>query len=537
MDWLVTTGKANQLAIAGRTATGTLALDVRPGEPDDVLARVENEEPEPTVADLTSRQLLAEAMAALLPRSTAFPWSTDGVEPYGDEADEVDLPVVLDPACGDAALLMAVANRFGDHVKLVGQARRESVAATAALNLRGDAHGVAYEIHVGDSLMDNRLGAYLGGAAAVVCELPADSALWPAQQLASDRRWTFGVPETRDGELAWVQHCYAHLRPQGVAVVAVSSRACVQPSGQRIRAELVRSGVLRDVIALPKGMGSEPGTDIVLWVLQRPHGAFARVVRMADLRGLDTAVDVPRVYGAWYELLDGADPAIVRAVPRQELLDSAADLLPSRYVASRGEVSADDLARVIHRLRSLYTRVGAGFLRFEAPASPVSLDSVTLGELERGGALTIRSRDTTPRKGDLLLRTLGRPPMVATGTAADDTGVAQVVELDPERLDADFVATFLRADAAALPVANTLGALSRDDLRRCRIPRMPLAEQRRYGDTFRRLHELDEVLSALAKVSANVIAQAVHGLTTGSLAPNTTSTNDTAMIESETSQP
>jgi hypothetical protein len=63
---------------------------------------------------------------------------------------------------------------------------------------------------------------------------------------------------------------------------------------------------------------------------------------------------------------------------------------------------------------------------------------------------------------------------------------------------------------------------------------MPLTEQRRYGDTFRRLHELDEVLSALAKVSANVIAQAVHGLTAGSLAPNT---NDTAMIESETSQP
>ena len=126
---------------------------------------------------------------------------------------------------------------------------------------------------------------------------------------------------------------------------------------------------------------------------------------------------------------------------------------------------------------------------------------------------------TTPREGDVLLRTLGRPPAVATGTSADDKGVAQVVEIDETRLDAHFVATFLRADVAALPVANTLGAVSRDDLRRCRIPRMPLAEQRRYGEAFRRLLELDAALQTLADVSGKVIEQVIHGLTTGVLAP------------------
>ena len=109
---------------------------------------------------------------------------------------------------------------------------------------------------------------------------------------------------------------------------------------------------------------------------------------------------------------------------------------------------------------------------------------------------------------------------MAGGTAADDVGVAQVVEIDKNRLDAHFVATFLRADASALPVANTLGALSRDDLRRCRVPRLPLAEQRRYGDAFRRLQELEGVLAALAKVSASVIDQTIYGLTTGALAPD-----------------
>jgi hypothetical protein len=267
-------------------------------------------------------------------------------------------------------------------------------------------------------------------------------------------------------------------------------------------------------------MGSVPGTDAYLWVLQRPYGAPApAAMRMIELSGLPDAADVPHDFTAWQRLLDDADPATCRAVPRLELLDGDANLLPSRYVAPRVNASAGDLADVTSRLRALYASIGQALPAFGAPDLPVRHSYVTLGELERVGALTIRSREATPLRGDLLLRTLGRPPGVATGTSADDVGVAQVVELDQARLDSHFVAMFLRTDASALPVANTLGALSRDDLRRCRIPRMPLGEQRRYGEAFRYLLELDGALTALAKVSANVISQTTHGLITGALAP------------------
>lgn len=511
--WLVETGKADQLATAGRTDTGT--------------QRLGGQLPERVAPQPTSGQRLARVMASLLPRSTARPV----------EADDADAPAVLDPACRDATLLMAVADRFGDHVRLVGQETQESAAADAALNLRGNAHDVPYEIHTGDSLLDNRLGSYLGKAAAVVCEPPFDRPQWPSAELSTDPRWEFGTPAARDGELAWVQHCYAHLRPRGVAVVAVSPRTCFQPSAQHIRAALVRSGALRSVIALPNGMGSLPDTDVYLWVLQRPHGALDRAaVRLVDLSGLREKADVPHAYGAWQQLFEGADPAISRAVPRLDLLDGDTNLLPYRYVATRPDVSADDLARVTDRLQTLYAQVGRALPHFGASRSPTHHAYVTFGELERAGALTIRSRDTTPRVGDLLLRSLGRSPIVATGTDADDVGVAQVVEIDVGRLDPHFFATFLRADARALPVANTLGALSRDDLRRCRIPRMPLATQRRYGVAFRRLQELEGVLTALAKVGANVIDQAVHGLTTGVLAPDAPPVNNTdvAATESET---
>jgi hypothetical protein len=216
-------------------------------------------------------------------------------------------------------------------------------------------------------------------------------------------------------------------------------------------------------------------------------------------------------------------------VERLELLDEGACLLPSRYLAARGQASAADLAKVTGRLAEIYAAVGGGLPRFAAPKTTGRHARVTLAELERAGALTIRARDDTPRAGDVLLLTQGRPPIVATaekdgdedaiGRFVEVSGIAQVVEIDGTRLDPYFVALFLRSDVSALPVANTLGAVNRDDLRRCRIPRLPLAEQRRYGDAFRRLSELEQALTALSDLSARVIGQTVYALTTGAVAP------------------
>ena len=532
--WLLATGKAGQLVTAGRTDTGTQRIgDASPSNGGyDNLKAVPQER---AVADLTSGQLLARVMASLLPPpyTSASPSNAD----ESDDDEEGEPPAVLDPACSEGTLLLAAADRFGDHVRLVGQEIDEKAAALAAVNMRGHPLDAPYDIQTGDSLLDNQLGRYLGAAAAVVCEPPLDARQWPSEELADDPRWRFGVPEAGDAELAWVEHCYAHLRPRGVAVVGVSPRTCVQPSGRSVRAALVRSAVLRDVIALPKGMGSAPDTDMYLWVLQRPYPASDHAaVRMVDLSGLSDPADVPHEFGAWQQLFDDADPAVVRAVPRLELLDGDTGLLPSRYVASRHDALADELVRLTARLQSLYTRIGRGFPRPTESMAQPDRAYVTLAELERVRALTIRSRDTTPRAGDVLLRTLGRPPVVANGAEADEVGIAQVVEIDATRLDAHFVTMFLRADANALPVANTHGALSRDDLRRCRIPRMPVAEQRRYGEAFRHLLDLQGAVSALAAVSVNVLDQTIHGLTTGALNPRVLTARENIAVHATESE-
>lgn len=503
--WLISTGKAGQLATAGQTDTGTRRIS-----PPDISWTA----PERSLTDLKPADLLARSMAALLPRETALP---PAVDPRATGAD--DLPVVLDPACGDATLLLAVADRFGDRVRLAGQEIDKPLAKKALGALSGNPAGTVYEVHSGDSLLDDQLARHAGRAAAVVCEPPSDRPDWPAGELATDSRWEFGIPAPRDGELAWVQHCYAHLRPRGTAVIAVSARTCVQQSGEAIRGAMVRSGALSAVIELPHGMTSVPGTHLCLWVLRRPGGGGERdPVRLADLSVLSDPADVPREHAEWTRLLDGGDPGLSAIVPRIDLLADHVNILPSRHVTSPA-AGAADLAAMTRRLEALYAAIGRGLPGYDAPERPARMAYVTVAELERVGALRVRPRDATPRRGDVLLRTQGRLPAVATGTPADDNGLAQVVEIDETRLDAHFVAVFLRADVAAMPVGNTLGAVNRDDLRRCRIPRMPLAEQRRYGDAFRRLLELESALRTLADLSGKVIGQVIHGLTSGVVVP------------------
>jgi hypothetical protein len=216
-------------------------------------------------------------------------------------------------------------------------------------------------------------------------------------------------------------------------------------------------------------------------------------------------------------VFDADDPAVVRSVPRVELLDGDTPLVPARYL--RPAAPRDDLGPVTARLRRLYADFARALPQPAPPRAATRRADVTLAELERSLAITILPRDATPRAGDLLFRTMGRDPVVADGTPDDERGVAQVVEIDPDRLDPHFVAMFVRADARAAPVANTHSALTRDDVRRCRIPRVPLPEQRRYGEAFRRLSELTAVAARLAAVTDAVVTETIRGLTVGALDP------------------
>ena len=113
--WLKETGKADQLATAGRTETGTQRISEPKGLSgswyDPATDAVMPEEAERAIADLTAGQLLARVIASLLPRSTAARsrWMPTAK------------PRRARPGCHEATLLMAVADRFGSRIRLAGQ--------------------------------------------------------------------------------------------------------------------------------------------------------------------------------------------------------------------------------------------------------------------------------------------------------------------------------------------------------------------------------------------------------------------------------
>jgi predicted DNA-binding transcriptional regulator AlpA len=379
---------------------------------------------------------------------------------------------LFDPACGIGSLLLAVGPEQGP--RRCGQeadARRATFAQLRAVLTAN----VGADIAAGDSLRHDQwtnLKADL-----VVCDPPVGEPDWGREDLLLDSRWEFGIPSRAEGELAWLQHAYAHTAPGGRVLMVLPASVAYRKAGRRIRAELVRRGILTQVTALPSGTAASHALPVHLWQLRRPPtpGDAATSVRMVDL----TAVDP-----------DGSlepDPEQIAEVPLIDLLDDAVDLTPGRHV----EDSHRDYAVEYQTLRRELTeqvRLLAELLpALVAGDGPSSLDgpTVSVADLARAGLVEY-----------------GDPEPVSTS----------------DQLDTAYLQGFLRSAGNTRRSTSTSGTF-RLDSKGARIPQMDITEQRRYGAAFRALQEFEERARRVVELSRDVTALARDGLGNGALAP------------------
>lgn len=261
----------------------------------------------------------------------------------------------------------------------------------------------------------------------MLCHPPFNERNWGHEELAYDPRWEYGLPARAESELAWVQHALAHLREGGTAVLLMPPAAATRRSGRRIRADLLRRGALRAVVALPAGAAPPYGIPLHLWVLRRPapQAAPPSGLLLVDTAALGAEgpgrAGWSAVHGAveeaWttYERGGAAPevPGVRRVVPVVDLLDDDVDLTPARHLpppAAGGGVA--ELAAVRDRLDATLTRAA----RLTPPAPAPADDSVdpaagpgpaapadpvagprarpaptTVGELVRAGALLLHA--------------------------------------------------------------------------------------------------------------------------------------------------
>ncbi|MFG2329375.1 N-6 DNA methylase [Streptomyces sp. NPDC048604] len=482
---------------------------------------------------------------------------------------------VLDPASGTGTLLRAVDRPAA----LYGQDADPDLAALTALRL-ALADGAEIRVRPGDSL---RADAFPQLAAdAVLCHPPFNERNWGHDELAYDPRWEYGFPARTESELAWVQHALARLRPGGTAVLLMPPAAASRRSGRRIRADLLRKGALRAVVALPAGAAPPYGIPLHLWVLRKPAPG---VPASPELLLVDTAeqaaapagggagsgrdkLDWQAVHTAVLEAWLPFDkhgtvdetPGASRSVPVIELLDDDVDLAPARHLPPPAAAAgAAALAGVRERLTETLRRTAALTPPAEHPSAraeaPARLPVVTVGELARTGALELRAGGTGAGAGRVLTDldvltgqapsgtlpdgAAEEPVLVAAGDVVVPVlgggSVARVVDEatagaalgrnlqllrpDPAALDPWFLAGFLRGTANNRQASSYASTATRLDVRRLQLPRVPLAEQQRYGARFRALAEFEDALRLAGRLGEALVQGLYDGLTDGTVKP------------------
>ncbi|MEU1898456.1 N-6 DNA methylase [Nocardiopsis dassonvillei] len=395
------------------------------------------------------------------------------------------------------------------------------------------------------------------GADAVVCAPPFGERNWGGEELAEDPRWTYGVPPRLESDLAWVQHCLSLVRPGGSAVVLLPPGAAQRPSGRRIRRSLLRAGAFRAVVSLPPGFAAHYAVPLQLWVLRRPErDAVPAPVLFVDTAPHEPGQTCPpgevlgRIDRLWREYLSGPEgfderPGVARTLEVVDLLDEDVDLTPRtrlpvpRAAAGDLDLFAERRTRLEGALRTLRT------LLPEAPrAEPggVAVGVVTLGELARAGSVTIRRplprrsveeagprtsarvvtgedvargagasrteevdadpmRNPPIQEGDVLIPAVAPRPAARVATG-DDAGAfpgsgLYVVRTNPGAVDPWFLAGFVTSSGESQNITRSSSSMRghlRIDPSRMRLPVLPVEEQRRYGELFRKVARFREAL-------------------------------------------
>jgi hypothetical protein len=473
---------------------------------------------------------------------------------------------VFDPACGTGALLRAA--EAPDAV--AGQDADRELAALAALRLALHTDPAAdVRVRAGDSL---RADAFPGLAAdAVLCHPPFNERNWGHDELAYDPRWEYGFPARTESELAWVQHALARVRDGGTVVLLMPPAAASRRSGRRIRADLLRRGALRAVIALPAGAAPPHGIPLHLWVLRRPAngGSPTPHLLLVDTSQLAVlgAEKLPwqsvrsTVLDAWRSFdrhgTTEERPGIRRALKVIDLLDDDVDLAPARHLPPPVTPGgADGLADVRDRLAATLRRTTELAPAPAVPGEPARWPATTVGELARAGALVLRAGgpgtapgpavltehdilagtapsgvlpDGPPEEpvltepGDVVVPVLGRGAaarVVDEATAGAALGRnLYLLRPDPAALDPWFLAGFLRGTANNRQASSYASTSTRLDVRRLQLPRLPLADQRRYGERFRTLAAFEETLRLAGQLGEQLVQGLYDGLTDGTVRP------------------
>lgn len=447
---------------------------------------------------------------------------------------------VFDPAAGEGGFLLAFARAVDSPVELSGQERNLSTWRLA--RQRFLLHDIPVHLRPGDSLLADAFPDVR--ADVVLCDPPYGAEARLPDAAMTDPRWLFGFP-TRNADYAWLQHVIYHLADEGRGYVFLPAGTLFRRGREaEIRSELIRSGAVEAVVALPGGAARHTAVPLALWVVRRPFtNQVPNTVLLIDAAAVapdskqlthETRDRVSEVVRRWrsQEELDEQDGSIAVAVPLIDLLGSDIDLTPARWIVDDSTPATSELIETIVSATELLSGLTreAGEMTLDVsgivPDQHVPWVSVRglidrgAAELVRGvrvraeecleeGVRTLRTRDIgersilednepcfidpSERRGRAVLTEVGDIVVSPGGgnlrAVVDERGghllvrPLEGIRLRGDWLDPHVIAAFLTSDRNHRFLTGTTAGWARVDVRNLEIPLLPPTQAQR-------LHEL-----------------------------------------------
>src|SRR3989449_2332074 len=274
---------------------------------------------------------------------------------------------IHDPTCGSGSLLLKAhdeaKSRTGLDLALYGQEMDNATAALAKMNM------ILHDCPTAEIWKDNVLASPHfkekdGGLKTfdfVVANPPFSFKSWsngfaPAED--EFNRFVYGVPPTKNGDLAFLLHILTSLKSTGKAAVNLPHGVLFRGGSEAtIRREIVRRGYIKGIIGLPANLFYGTGIPACIIILDKENAHARKGIFMVDAskgfvkdgnKNRLRAQDIHRIVDAFTRQLEV--PGFARMVPLSEISDPKNDFnlnLP-RYIVS---TDADDLQDIDGHLR------------------------------------------------------------------------------------------------------------------------------------------------------------------------------------------
>ena len=187
-------------------------------------------------------------------------------------------------------------------ISIYGQESNHTTWRLAKMNLA--IRGIEGQIAHGDSFHDDRHPDLK--ADFILANPPFNVSDWGCERLVDDKRWQYGTPPKGNANFGWVQHMVHHLTPRGVAgfVLANGSMSSNQSGEGEIRKNLIETGLVDCMVALPRQLFYSTQIPACLWFLARNRrvqpspsgrGAGVRVNGFRDRRGEILFIDASKL--------------------------------------------------------------------------------------------------------------------------------------------------------------------------------------------------------------------------------------------------